>query len=284
MKKLSSFEIKKLQLEMLIDFADFCDKNSLTYYLAGGTLLGAVRHKGFIPWDDDIDIMMPREDFNKAVLLYNHQYYKLNFITNNNDWIEQIAKICDTRTYLFNSMMKNNEINDINCVSVDVCPIDGLPDNLLKQNLNFLCSKILISIHSASILALKPTKRFDDKYAGVFCWKRNLRNIVKYLLISLFGMSNPRLWINLLNNIVTKESFYSKDYVAGIVSCVHGSKEKMPRNIYEPKKKYEFEGCNFWGPNDSDYYLKRLYGNYMELPPLDKRVSHHYVEAYWKNK
>lgn len=282
MKKIDNNTLKKIQLDILKDFSAFCDENDITYYLAGGTLLGAVRHKGFIPWDDDIDIMMPREDFNKSIKLYKHDYYKLNYITNNSKWVEQIAKVCDTRTYVYNDMYKNNEVNDINCVAVDVCPIDGLPDSRFKQRLLFVISKILIAIHSASVLTLTPTKRLDDKNAGFFSWKKHFRTSIKFILISLFGWTNPRYWVNLLNSVVTKESFYEKEYVAALVSCVHGDKERMPIEIYEPKKLYKFEGHNFWGLQNSDYYLKMLYGNYMQLPPLENRVSHHSGEIFWK--
>lgn len=282
MKELTIFEIKKLQLEMLIDFADFCDKNTLTYYLAGGTLLGAVRHKGYIPWDDDIDIMMPRNDFNKAVALYRNDIYKLNYITNNVDWYEQIAKLCDTRTYIYDNAFKNNQVNDVNCLGIDICPIDGLPDEIWKQKILFAVSKVLITIHSASVLTYKKTKRFDDAFAGFFNWKKSFRNIVKYIMIFLFGKTDPRYWVMLLNKLVTKEDFYNHKYVAALVSCVHGSKEKMPSRIYEPKITLEFEEHRFFAPADFDYYLRQLYGEYMRLPDKKHRVTHHGYVAYWK--
>ncbi|MDO4920366.1 MAG: LicD family protein [Phascolarctobacterium sp.] len=283
MRELSISEIKRLQLDMLIEFAKFCDKNSLTYYLGGGTLLGAVRHKGFIPWDDDIDIMMPRKDFNKAILLYKNEIYRLNYITNTKAWCEQIAKLCDIRTYVYDDSFKNTEIDEINCLGIDICPIDGLPDEIWKQKVLFLVSRMIIAIHSASVLSFKTTKRFADKPAGIFHWKKSLRNIVKYVMIFLFGRTDPQYWVKLLNRLVTKEDFYNHEYVAALVSCVHGSKEKMPSRIYEPKIKLEFEEYKFWAPADYDYYLKRLYGKYMELPAPEHRVAHHGYKVYIKN-
>ena len=282
MREINSDELKKIQLDILIDFAKFCDENDITYYLAGGTLLGAVRHSGFIPWDDDIDVMMPRNDFEKAVSLYNHKYYRFNYITNSREWFEPTGKICDTRTYVFCDSFKNTEINEFNCVAIDVCPIDGLPNSELKQKVLFLLSNVLIAIHSSSVLTFKVTKRYEDKDAGLLRWKKYFRTAIKYLFICLFGRTNPRFWIKLLNDVVTKESFYSNNFVAALVSCVHGSKEKMPIEIYEPKVFMNFESYKFSCPIGYDYYLKRLYGNYMELPPVEKRQSHHNFKAYWK--
>ncbi len=282
MREINSAELKQIQLDMLLDFAMFCDKNNLTYYLGGGTLLGAVRHKGFIPWDDDIDIMMPREDFEKAVKLYWHEYYRFNYITNNNEWTEQIGKVCDIRTYLNNDSLKNTDVNDINSIGIDVCPIDYLPNGDVKQKILFWMAELIKAIHSASVLTIKPTKRFNDRNAGILCWKKWLRTGVKYIFIGLFGNTNPRFWVDLLNRLVIRKNLTTYKYMAGIVSVIHGSKEKMPIEIYEPKILLDFEGYKFWSPHNYDYYLKRLYGNYMELPPVEKRQSHHNFKAYWK--
>lgn len=282
MRELTIDEIKEIQLNMLIDFAAFCDRNNITYYLAGGTLLGAVRHQGFIPWDDDIDLMMPRKDFDRAISKYNHNFYKLNYVTNNEEHYEQIAKLCDTRTYLFNDSYRNTEINSINFVAIDICPIDGLPNNVVKQKALFFVVGILNAIHSATVLSIKPTKRYQDSHAGLLNWKLHLRNIAKYIMIGIFGRTKPQYWVKVLNEIVTKEDFYNHNYVAALVSCIHESKEKMPSHIYEPKKLLEFEGHKFWGLADNDYYLSHLYGDYMKLPSEDKRVSHHDLKAYWK--
>ena len=102
MKKIETEEMKKLELDMLIDVAKFCDENDIRYYLSGGTLLGAVRHKGFIPWDDDIDISMPRPDYLKFVSTYNgsSEFYQVQSIENNDKYWRTFAKVFDTRTYL----------------------------------------------------------------------------------------------------------------------------------------------------------------------------------------
>lgn len=124
MKKIETEEMKKLELDMLIDVAKFCDENDIRYYLSGGTLLGAVRHKGFIPWDDDIDISMPRPDYLKFVSTYNgsSEFYQVQSIENNDKYWRTFAKVFDTRTYLKEDAIRMPK--DGNGVFIDIFPID----------------------------------------------------------------------------------------------------------------------------------------------------------------
>ncbi|OBZ33321.1 phosphorylcholine transferase LicD [Megasphaera sp. DISK 18] len=102
MGKINNEQMKKLELSMLLDVAQFCDEHSIRYYLCGGTLLGAIRHKGFIPWDDDIDIMMPRPDYMKFVNSYNgsNKNYIVKSIENDSDYWRTFAKVFDLNTFL----------------------------------------------------------------------------------------------------------------------------------------------------------------------------------------
>lgn len=280
MKKISLDEMKKIELNMLIDFAKFCDDNNFTYYLSGGSLLGAVRHKGFIPWDDDIDIMMPREDYNKALKTYKSDIYEIDSIIVNESSYNRYARINNINTKLESNLRKNLEES----VFIDIFPIDGLPDNKFLQYGIFCVQQLLIAFHLSTILKYTVSSRYEDRESGFFAWRKYFRTFIKFFMVATIGKTNPSTWALILNRIASKESFYNHDYVAILVSGPHFTKERMPKKVYERKVQVEFEGGKFWAPSDYDYYLKRLYGKYMELPPLDKRISHHDFKAYWKEE
>ena len=283
MREIGNDELRKIQLDILVDFARFCDENKLTYFLAGGTLLGAVRHKGFIPWDDDIDVMMPRKDYERFVKTYRHKFYKANWIASNKNYVEKFTKVCDLRTYLVNENYKEHEVNDVNCVFIDVFPIDGMPNGKLKQKLLIYFEQFLIGCHSASVLKYKISSRYNDKDAGFLSWRKYFRTVLKFIMISFIGNTNPRFWANLIDKFARLKEYDTQEEVASIVAGNYGLKEIVPRSIYMKKKRIKFENNEFFVPEHYECYLINLYGNtYMELPPIDKRASHHNFKAYWK--
>lgn len=280
MREISSDELKKIQLDILVDFAKFCDENKLSYYLAGGTLLGAVRHKGFIPWDDDIDINMPRDDYERFIKCFSHNYYEVRDISVCDEYLEKHAKVYDLRTYSDNGAVRKKFLSD--GVSIDIFPIDGLSDSNFQNKVMALVVQILVSFHSATVLDYKISNRYKDRDAGVFDWKKHFRTVIKFLMIATIGKTSPKTWANLMHSFLKFYSFSKSDYVAGLISGIYGTKEIMPKDIYKSIILLDFEGHKFKCPVGYDYYLKRLYGNYMELPPIEKRQSHHNFKAYWK--
>ena len=128
MKSLTLKEIQKIEFEILKEFAQFCAKHNLKYYLAGGTLLGAIRHKGFIPWDDDIDVCMPRKDYMYFINNFDEWNRKLKVKCNYKSNIDApFAKIVNLDTIIY-SKYANNNIDTNICI--DIFPVDGLPENL----------------------------------------------------------------------------------------------------------------------------------------------------------
>ena len=280
MREINSYELKQIQLEMLLDFATFCDKNDITYYLGGGTLLGAVRHKGFIPWDDDIDVMMPRPDYENFIKTYKHTFYVAKDMSNSDNYFEKNCKLCDLRTVIENKSNRRNGSEEN--VYIDLFPIDGLPNNIFLQKFFIWVSQLVVVMHSSTVLSYSVSNRYKDRSAGLGNWKSVLRTIVKFVLIATVGKTNPKLWVTGLHRLLKSYEFKNSNNVAGLVSGIYGTREVMSAIIYEPKVLLDFEGYKFWSPHNYDYYLKRLYGNYMELPPIDKRKSHHNFKAYWK--
>ncbi|WP_303997432.1 phosphorylcholine transferase LicD [Megamonas hypermegale] len=278
MKEISLNEQKKIQLEMLVDFANFCDENNITYYLSGGTLLGAIRHKGFIPWDDDIDIMMPREDYERALKMYKHEIYEANNININKECWIILGRISNNKTYLKGNWKDKYKES----VYIDIFPLDGLPDNKFFQKLIFFIEQIFILCQVASVMKYSVTKKYADKNAGVLNWKIYFRTIIKYILITLIGKTKPQFWIKIVHKIATMKSFYKSNFMGCLIIGNYGTKEIMPKEVFKSKIQVDFEGYKFWAPIGYDCYLKSLYGDYMKLPPVEKRQSHHDFKAYWK--
>ena len=284
MRPLSIEEIKQIEFNILKDVAKFCDKHQIRYYLSGGTLLGAVRHKGFIPWDDDIDISMPREDYLRFVLAFNgfHEHYEVKSIEIDKKYWRPFAKVFDKRTSLVESFIRIPTPG--NAIFIDVFPIDGIPDNEIKQWLFFKEQELLKVLYAGSAYSLKKSHKFDDSVSKFSNIKGRLRTVFKYTAICLFGLLPTYKLISIINKNASKYPYEECKYIGAIVDCAHGAScEKMEKEKYEPRIQFEFEGYKFWGPRGFEEYLTRLYGNYRELPPEERRVTHHDFEAYWKD-
>ena len=277
MREINIDELKKIEYDMLVDFAKFCDKNNLIYFLSSGTLLGAVRHHDFIPWDDDIDVMLPRKDYEKFVTSYkNKDYFVDDLLINNSCW-GRCGKLKCRNTILESNLKENYKEK----VFIDIFPIDGICDNKLIQKIKLSIIQLFINFHMSTITKCKPTKRYADKNAGILNWKTGVRTLLKYFLILTIGNTRPQFWTRIINGWLKKTDFNSARYAGFFAGGYYGTKELMPKKIFDKRIPMKFGKYDFWIPEEYDYYLTNLYGNYMKFPPIEKRQPHHAFKAYW---
>lgn len=280
MKEIDLEELKSIELDILKDVTRFCDEYNLRYFLCGGTLLGAIRHKGFIPWDDDIDLIMPRKDYEKFFLTYisENGYYFADGITNNpNHWMAA-GKVLDKRI-----VVKNNNEKYESSVWIDIFPTDGVPKNKIIRYLHFWHTKIVNYLYLSTVTTFSESKHYVDKLDKFGELKQSVRTFGKYILIKLFGNMNPSILLRYIDKQVSKYPISESEQIASQTACQYFMREIVDKKNFLEQVPVEFEGHKFWGPKGYDEYLTNLYGpNYMELPPVEKRKSRHDFEAYWK--
>jgi lipopolysaccharide cholinephosphotransferase len=268
MKEMSLDEIRFIQVKILKEVSDFCNNNNINYFLSGGTLLGAVRHKGYIPWDDDIDIMMPRPDYEHFLKLFNisNRSENIKVLANEIDssFPYTFAKVVDCNTYL----IEDTSLKFPMGVNIDIFPIDGLSNSLKESNKFIKRIGLLKNMYSLKIIE-----------------KREGRSILKEMILKL---SKLILYFIKIPTLVEKIILYARKYSyeqSDYVGCIvwgYGERERMNKVVFESSIDLEFEDFYFKVPIGYDNYLESLYGNYMQLPPIEKRVSHHSFKAYWK--
>ena len=179
-------KIQEIVFRIMCDIDDFCKENGIRYYLSGGTCLGAVRHGGFIPWDDDGDLMMPRRDYERFLDLFPRQFsgkYGIGAFSLNPKWQRQYARVWDLRT-----IWKSTNLDDITMgVFIDIFPIDGLPNGELRRKVYYGRLKLLSAMGSA---AVKKEFLPGEKYRGI---KRIAGLFLKPLGIRRFTMKMEQL-------------------------------------------------------------------------------------------
>ena len=255
-------ESKKIQLDILSNVDSFCRKKNIKYSIGYGTLLGAVRHNGFIPWDDDIDICMLREDYNRFIREYSKAdtgIYKLIFGPNN---LLPFAKVYDKRTVLIHRNAKTRRMG----VFIDIFPLDVASKNINCFKRDKKEIKFYKFVVNSKIEKFRPDKSLSRNLWLMVCK-------IVFSIISLRFIINQ--WLKSLSKRNNENSFFVADNVAGLF------KNPVARNVFEEIIDYDFEGKKFWGVKDADLVLKNIYGDYMQLPPISERCPKHEYKAYW---
>ena len=243
--------IHKLVFDILCDIDDFCNENSIRYFLAGGTCLGAVRDQGFIPWDDDADLILPREDYERFFKLFPQKYndkYGAAILSIDPNWKREHGKVWDKRTVVY----VNNTEQDAIGVFVDLFAIDGLPESWIKRKIFFKKMKIYSALKYACI-----KKYFLDTE------RYKLLKTAVGLLVKPLG---ARYFAEKMDKAARKYSFESAKLVAASTAVNYGERETIEK-VHMSKPAYKiFEGREFPVPIGYDVYLKNEYGDYMKVP------------------
>lgn len=266
MKEIEKEAYKRIPFEILKYVDDFCEKNQIRYSLAYGTLLGAIRHKGFIPWDDDIDIIMPRKDYERFKKLYHSERYPFSDMMVNPKHPTGMGKIYDTNTIFF----YRKKIKRSYGLFVDVFVVDKFPADESERVLWLKQIRELININNT-----KNTGFFD-----LIKVDPNKKNLIKKLMTKMRPCS-----INSLHRQIfsLSQKYDAADTgLVGITMSVDNPWDTYPDNTFEEFIKVDFEGHQFSAIKNYDLWLKTCYGNYMQLPPVEKQTGKHDIIAYYK--
>ena len=265
MEKLSLQELKKIELEMLKTLHSFCVENNIKYYLSHGTLLGAIRYKGFIPWDDDVDLLVPREDYNRLISLFkDDERYRIFAYEKDKNYRFPFAKICDMTTKKIEPGYNNGvELG----VDIDIFPLDAWDNDLEK--------------------AKKEAKHINGYMHGLFMTKLEkpdsknpVKRFIKGISMVFYKMLGSEHFIKKIIKAGAKAQDGESKYLGCKVWCVYGQKGIIPAEVFAETADIEFEGELFPAPKDYDTYLTCLYGDYLPEPPPEKRKTHHVFDAY----
>lgn len=262
--ELSLEEMQQCEAKMLKYLHTICVGNNITYYLFYGTLLGAVRHQGFIPWDDDLDVAVPRKDYKKLLeILNSHNEYRVLTHEYFDDYYYPFAKLIDPKTRLVEFGVKDcKELG----VWIDIFPLDSVSDNpLIRKIQTNTVAKLVgmnryISAEEKSIL--QEANSFPKK--------------LKYFVAKRF---KHRTIINLIHMIAGMYANKKTEYKAELIWASDHNRF-FQKELFGKPKMLPFEDGNYFVPIGYDSILRKTYGNYLELPPIEKRHSDHSYSCY----
>lgn len=261
---LSTREIQLSCLKVLVEFDGLCRARGLRYFLSGGTLLGAIRHRGFIPWDDDVDVMMPRADYERLLAMGDGRIFSLN----SGDYGRPWARMADESTRRSSEALFSG---DTDGAYIDIFPIDGVPADARRER------RFYRRIRICDMLWRTATRNSIGA-------NERLRTIKK-IAAALLRPIGAKPFARRMNRIAMAQNYDGE--FRGVSMITHyGARERMPAGVFDRAVEVEFEGLHLPAPCGWDEYLSRLYGDYMTLPPQHQRATHHssYTKVEENNK
>lgn len=270
MREICTDELKNIQLDILKRVHLFCCQNNIEYFLTYGTLIGAIRHQGYIPWDDDIDIEMTRPNYEKFIKLFNGYYPDLKICAPELDcnYYAPYANVYNANTILYEG---NNGHNGFSLgIKIDVFPIDGVPDNKKGYDKFFNKAKLIntLLIFKRYPLSYLIRGGFYSKFLRLVTWC--FTHIIPYSFLQ-----------KRMKALTQKIPYEEATHASQIVFAA--KRRFFNKELYENFIDVEFEGFKFRTIKDYDIYLKEIYGDYMKLPPIEERIACHNFKAYWIN-
>ena len=274
MQELTLEDLHNLSLEILKDVHAFCEKENIRYTLAYGTLIGALRHKGFIPWDNDIDICMPRPDYEKFIRTYKSDKFDIAYTGNGSkyDCLIAYARVFDTkRTIAKNAHWIAEPVG----VWIDIFPLDGVPDKFdeFKTQYN--------NLHEEweKIIPKKIQFQRISHCEGI----KNKLKLIHNKLRKKNGLGGHKMQKE-FNKKIAKIPFEKANFWSQLAVMDNGPVEHFPTDMFNERIPISFEGAQFFTIKDYDKLLRAVYGDYMQLPPENEREPHQsFIKFFWKN-
>ncbi len=272
MKQLTLREIQLKQLDLLKETVRLCDLYEIPYYLIGGTLIGAVRHKGFIPWDDDIDVAIPRPAYERFIRIASTELdkkYIAEHYSTEDGYREYLLHITDPSAIISVSKVKNIESG----VYIDILPIDGIPSGIVKRavyKFNILRFRALAGLVNIDVIRDKKRTTVEKVIIG---FGRIIR-IGKLMNLKKIRKRTDKY---------VKKFAYEDCTDVGTIFGNYGFHEIVPKDFFGKGVKVTFEGMSFNAPSRTHEYLQHMYGDYMTPPPESERMGHHVEDKITTN-
>lgn len=262
MRRVLGEELKEIQLQILDVVAAFCEQNGIQYWIDNGTLLGAIRHRGYIPWDDDIDVGMLREDYDRFSSSFNcnNKRYQFVCIENTSDFYLPHGKVCDTSTVLYEPDKNGNKL----AINIDIFVYDNAPDDDEELKKMYVQRDKLRLIHARQ----KFSSPQEENIA---------KRVLKLLLRTGYRICFSK---NSIEKMVENSKKYAACETARVGNFTSYTRMVCNKRVFSSFVDVEFEGRRYKAPVGYDEWLRSFYGDYMKLPPEEKRVSHHTFEAF----
>ena len=258
--------LQEIELENLRMLMEICEKNHLRYYLIGGSLLGAMRHKGFIPWDDDIDVGLPRPDYNRFVQIakdYLPAHMDIKTMTSDPNYKCYFTRLINNKKKIY---WDHGQYTAVIGVWMDVFPLDGLPENPLLRKLQVFRVKLNKALYKFTQIDYVSTNRTNRPISE--------RVLIRFAQLTRIGkLMNADKRLKKLDRALQRYDYDTSAYAWNFSGC-YGKREIVPHIQLGGSRTAEFEGLQASIPEAAQDYLTSIYGDYMKLPPEDQRKSH----------